>query len=123
MKIETRTIGDVTVLRPKGMFVGGDETDELAAQLDVLLKSGVRKLVLNCGGIAHVSSIPLGVLAVAAVRYRKAGADIKVCAVDQRLDALLAITKLCLIFEPYDKEEEAVESFRGTQAVPSAPDA
>ena len=40
MSLDVRTVGDVTVLTPKGMLLGGKETDELQAKIRELTEAG-----------------------------------------------------------------------------------
>ena len=45
MSLEVRTSGDVTILAPKGMLLGGKETDELQSKIKELAEAGNRKLL------------------------------------------------------------------------------
>jgi anti-sigma B factor antagonist len=112
MSLDVRTVGDVTILTPKGMLLGGKETDELQAKIKELAEAGNRKLLINLGQTTFMNSVSLGVLIAGHATYTKRDAKLKLCAVDKKIQSILVVTKLSLVFETYDTEDEAVTSFK-----------
>ena len=86
--------GKIQVLKLKGNFVGGDETDELQSTIKKLSEEGNLKLVIS----AHAN-------------YTKREGKVKLCQLNKNLENLFVITKLSLIFDTYPSEMEAVASF------------
>ena len=112
MSLEVRTAGDVTILTPKGMLLGGKETDELQAKIKELAEAGNRKLLINLGQTTFMNSVSLGVLIAGHANYSKLDAKLKLCAVDKKIQSIFVVTKLSLVFEVYDEEAEAIASFK-----------
>jgi anti-sigma B factor antagonist len=106
-----RTVGSVVVLYPKGYLTGGEETDEMEQRIKALSESGNKHLVVNLAETQHLNSTALGVLISAHSNYAKRGANMKLCAVDKRIENIFVITKLSLVFDVYATEEQAIASF------------
>ena len=111
MSLEVRTSGDVTLLTPKGMLLGGKETDELQAKIKELSEAGNRKLLINLGQTTFMNSVSLGVLIGGHSSYAKRDAQMKLCAVDKKIQNIFVVTKLSLVFDVYETEKEAIKSF------------
>ena len=112
MSLDVRTSGDVTILTPKGMLLGGKETDELQAKIKELSEAGNRRLLINLGNTTFMNSVSLGVLIAGHSNYAKRDARMKLCAVDKKIQNIFVVTKLSLVFEVYYTEEEALKSFK-----------
>ena len=112
MSLEVRTSGDVTILVPKGMLMGTKETDELKAKMQELSDAGNQKLLINLGRTTFMNSVSLGVLIEGHTKYAKRGAHLKLCQVDKKIQSIFIVTKLSLVFEAYETEEEAIASFK-----------
>ena len=112
MSLDVRTVGDVTVLTPKGMLLGGKETDELQAKIRELSEAGNKKLLINLGQTTFMNSVSLGVLIAGHSNYAKRSAQMKLCAVDKKIQNIFVVTKLSLVFDVYDTEAQALASFK-----------
>ena len=112
MSLEVRTSGDVTVLTPKGMLLGGKETDELQAKIKELSEAGNRKLLINLGQTTFMNSVSLGVLIGGHSSYAKRDAQMKLCAVDKKIQNIFVVTKLSLVFDVYESCDDAIKSFK-----------
>jgi len=109
--MKERTAGSVTILAPKGYLTGGDETDELEQRITALGEAGNKHLVINLGETQHLNSTALGVLIKAHSNYVRRGGQMKLCAVDKRIENIFVVTKLSLVFDVYPTEEQAIASF------------
>lgn len=101
----------ISVIAPKGNFVGGDETDELRDTIKKLSDEGNKKLVIDLGEVLYLNSTALGVLISSHANYSKREGKIKLCQLNKNLENLFVITKLALIFDSYPTQEEAIQSF------------
>ncbi len=106
-----RTVGTITILAPKGYLTGGDETDELEQKIKALSEAGNKHLVINLSETQHLNSTALGVLISAHSNYVRRGGQMKLCAVDKRIENIFVITKLSMVFDSYATEELAIASF------------
>lgn len=117
MQITERTDGDVTILAVKGRLVLGDGDDSFVNAVNRLAYSGRTKIVLNLDDVTYIDSAGLGVLVSKYVTLRNRGGNLKVCNIHRRSFEVLTITRLLTVFESFDSEAQAVESF----SVSSAP--
>ena len=115
--MKTRQVGPIAVLAPKGYLTGGDETDELQQSIQQLADSGNKALIVNLGDTQHLNSTALGVLIQAHTNYVRRGGQMKLCAVDKKIENIFVITKLSLVFDVYRNEELAIASFADAKPV------
>ena len=112
--MEIRNVEDVAILTPKGLLLGGRETDELEAEIRELDGQGNEKLLIDLSQTTFMSSMGMACLFLAHAKYIKRGARVKLCSVDRKIKALFALVKLTLIYgaDLHDTQDEALASFR-----------
>jgi anti-sigma B factor antagonist len=101
----------VMVVTCKGRLVLGDELGILREQVKALMPQ-TRQIVLDLGDVAYIDSSGLGTLVGLYTTGKAVGCDIKLARLNNRVKDLLQITKLLTVFEAYDEESKAVESWR-----------
>ena len=111
MTIQERVVGAVTVLDLSGKLVLGDGDMLLKDKIHSLVFQGRKQIILNLGGVSYVDSSGLGALVASFVTAKNNGGQIKLVSLTKRLQDLLSIAKLLTVFEAYDSEEEAINSF------------
>src|SRR5262245_26126660 len=111
MTIQERVVGSVTVLDLSGKLILGDGDTLLKDKIHSLVFQGRRQIILNMGGVSYVDSSGLGALVASSVTAKNNGAQIKLVSLTKRLQDLLAIAKLLTVFDCYDSDEEATNSF------------
>src|SRR5580700_3131983 len=111
LKLETRNVGGVTVVDCNGRIVFGEESALLRDTLKKLIAEN-SKIILNLSGVTYIDSGGLGTLVALYTTAHNAGGSVKLANLTQRVGDLLQVTKLLTIFEVYDTEEEAIQSFR-----------
>jgi anti-sigma B factor antagonist len=111
LKITTRDVDGITIVMCNGRVVFGEESSELREKIKSLLAQN-KKLVLNLGGVSYIDSGGLGILVSLYTSARAAGGNIKLANLTQRVGDLLQITKLLTVFEVYDGEQKAIDSFK-----------
>jgi anti-sigma B factor antagonist len=74
------------------------------------------QIILNLGGISYIDSGGLGTLVALYTTAHNAGGSVKLVNLTQRVGDLLQVTKLLTVFEVYDSEEKALESFKAGAA-------
>lgn len=111
MKINHREENGVVVIEPKGKIMGGPESTELHDLLHDMIDGGKLKVVIDLGKVDWMNSTGLGLLISGLTTLRKAGGELRLANVTDKIESLLAITKLITVFKAYDSVEEAVNSF------------
>jgi len=111
LKLSTRIVDGIAVLDCAGRIVFGDESSLLRDVARKLINEN-KRTVLNLSGVNYIDSGGLGTLVSLYTTAHKAGGSIKLANLTERVGDLLQITKLLTVFEVYDSEEKALESYR-----------
>lgn len=117
MRMEQRTVNEVSVVRIHGDILLNAEGPDLAEQVRNLLDQDFRHIVLNMGDVRYVDSGGVGELVESFTAARNRGGAVKLSGVTKRLNDLLVIAKLLNVFECFDTEAEAIASFTAPSAV------
>ena len=112
MQIETRSVGDVTILDLKGKMTLGEGDEALKDRINTLVAEGHKKLVLNLEGVPYIDSAGLGEIVRTYTTVSRQGGNLKLVNLTKRITDLLSITKLLTVFETFDSEPEAISSFQ-----------
>jgi anti-sigma B factor antagonist len=111
LRINTRTIDGVLIVDCHGRLVFGEESANLRDTVKKLINEN-KNIVLNLSGVSYIDSGGLGTLVALYTSAQTNGGKIKLASLTPRVGDLLQVTKLVTIFEVYDNEEQAVQSFR-----------
>ncbi len=112
MKIKRHEVDGITVFDVTGEMYGGAENMELVNMVTELAKEKKLDLLVNLSKVKWISSTGLGILVSARSRYSKEGGMIKLCQPNDRVLGILQVTRLNMIFDVYQNEEEAIASFK-----------
>lgn len=112
MTIDTRTSNGVTILDIHGKITIGEGSAEIRNKVRDLLQAGRKHILLNLGDVSYVDSSGIGELVSSYTTVTNQGGDLKLLNLTRKLRELLAITKLLTVFDSYDDEKEAIESFQ-----------
>jgi anti-sigma B factor antagonist len=116
LKLIVRTVDEVVVVDCSGRIVFGEESADLRDTVKMVITQS-KRIILNLAGVTYIDSGGLGTLVALYTTARNNGSSIKLANLTQRVGDLLQVTKLVTIFDVYDSEEKALESFRkGTAA-------
>ncbi len=111
LEIEQREKEGVVVLDVKGGLVVGDPASALREKLRQLLADKRHNVVLNLAGVDYIDSTGLGAMVVCFTSLRKAAGKLVLLNLNRRQIELLVLTKLSTVFEIFDDEQAAVNSF------------
>jgi anti-sigma B factor antagonist len=107
LRLESRPVGDVLVIRCHGRIVAGNEVFTLHAQVgDSLAKYG--DVVLQLDQVEFVDSSGLGALVRLMQAARAKGGDLKLSGLPAKVRKTMEMTHLLPQFEVYDLVEEAI---------------
>jgi anti-sigma B factor antagonist len=111
MAIRRREVRTITVLYPKGNFFGDTETDELEKTLMDEAAQGNLRLLVNMAECQALNSTAIGVLMRAYANYKSRGGEVKLCGLGKKLHDLFVMTKLIMVFDHHETEEQALAAF------------
>ena len=111
MDISERTSGNVTIVDLNGKLTLGEATQRLHDKVNSLVQQGRKSIVLNLADVASVDSGGLGELVRTLTTMQKHGGSLKVANLPKRIQDLLVMTRLVTVFDTYDDEKAAVQSF------------
>jgi len=111
MKIEKRKKGEVTIFDLKGKILIGEGIDDLREAINNAIQAGDRNLILNFEGVPYLDSTGLGEVVRSYTSVKKEGGMVKIINLTQKVHDLLSVTKLITVFETYEDEDKAVNSF------------
>ncbi len=111
LRLNTRIVDDVLIVDCSGRIVFGEETSELRDTVKNLIAQN-KRIILNLSGVNYIDSGGLGTLVALYTTARGAGGSIKLAKLTERVGDLLQVTKLLTVFEVYDSEGAALESFK-----------
>lgn len=111
LEIGEREREGITVLDLKGRITVGDEASGLRDKISELIQKNSRNIVLNLAGVDYIDSTGLGALVICATTLRKNGGNVKLVNLNRRNIELLVMTKLATVFEIFNDEQDAVNSF------------
>ncbi len=112
LDIKERQAGDVTVLDMDGKITIGEGSVALRSAVRRLLEEGKKKILLNLGGVGYIDSSGIGELVSSYTAINKEQGQLKLLNLTQKLQDLLAITKLLTVFDVYENESDALNSYK-----------
>jgi len=110
--IEERSVGRVTVLDLVGKLTIDQGAQRIKDKVNSLIAQGRTQIVLNLKEVPYIDSGGLGQLVASYGSVKKASGIMKLLNVNSRNHDLLSITRLVTIFDSFDSEAEAVQSFQ-----------
>jgi anti-sigma B factor antagonist len=111
MQITEREREGIVVLDCVGQLVAGESTGTMRERLNQLIGSGKTRLILNLSGVTYIDSSGLGALVMCFSTARRAGGMMKLLNLSRRTLELIVLTRLETVFEAFDDEQSAVNSF------------
>src|ERR1700754_1448823 len=103
--------GDVTILDLNGKITIGEGSVALRNAVRRLLGEGKKNILLNLAGVSYLDSSGIGELVSSFTAVNKEGGQLKLLNLTQKIQDLLAITKLLTVFDTFDDEPSALASF------------
>jgi anti-sigma B factor antagonist len=111
LTITKREVGGVVILDLVGSIHIGEGNIDLHRTLRSLIEQDERHVVLNLANVKSIDSSGLGELVAGYTTLEKNGGELKLLKLTERVKELMMITKLLTVFDSYEDETMAVESF------------
>jgi anti-sigma B factor antagonist len=111
LEIEQKEIEGIVILELHGRLVVGTESTDFRRKITALISEDRKSIILDMKHVDYIDSTGLGTLVVAHTQLQKAGGSVKLLNVSNRNVQLLILTKLSTVFEMFDQEQSAINSF------------
>ncbi len=112
LMMESRTIGDVTVVTT-GPELNAHVAPGARQFLEDLINSGALHIVVDLSPLSFIDSAGLGSLISALKTARARGGDVRLCCLRQEVQTIFELTRLSRVFRTYADRDAAVTSFPG----------
>ena len=110
MKITQREVEGIVVLDLNGKLTGGPDAETFREVFKSLVDQDKKKIAVNLEKVSWINSTGLGILISGYTSVRRAGGDLVVMHASDRIESILYVTKLNLLFKSFENEEEAVKA-------------
>ena len=111
LEIQQREREGIVILDLNGRLVVGEATSGLREKIRELSEAGRHNIIVNLQEVDYIDSTGLGGLVISYTSLKKAGGALKVTNLSRRNIELLVLTKLSTVFEVFNDEQDAVNSF------------
>lgn len=111
LRMTDREVNGVNVIDLEGRIVLGEESNSFRERVKSLLAAGKKKIVLNLANVTYIDSAGLGTLVATFHSARSQGGMLKLANLGTKFKEVLQVTKLMTVFDTYDSEAAAVQSF------------
>ncbi len=111
VKLNTRQVGDVSVVDVAGRITLGEGSSALRDALRGMVTSGHKKILLNMAEVSYIDSSGIGELVSGFTSVTNSGGQLKLLNLTKRVKDLLQITKLYTVFDVHEDEAHAIRSF------------
>ena len=112
LKVTTRQADGVTILDLSGRIILGEPTALLRDTFQDLVTRGQKKVLLNLADVNYIDSSGLGALVSGFTTLTNQQGQLKLLHLTKKVQDLLQITKLLTVFEVFEDEPAALQSFR-----------
>ena len=111
MEIVEQRVGDVTILRLKGRLELDDGDVVLREHVDRLVAQGRVNLVLDMTDVTRMDSAGIGMLVGKYMTVKNRGGTLRLLHLTDRTSRLLHVTRLETVFDIFEQEDLALQSF------------
>jgi anti-sigma B factor antagonist len=99
---------DPAVVALSGNVLGGAEAMEFSRAIGELVRSGVRRVIIDLTDVPLMNSSGLGMLVGASTSLRSAGGSLAVAGANEKIQHLFKMTRLDSVLAHYPTRDEAV---------------
>ncbi|HEX7679391.1 MAG TPA: STAS domain-containing protein [Thermoanaerobaculia bacterium] len=108
MKATTRDVNGIAIIKVDGKITIGAGDQQLR---DVIANANSQKILLDLSGVTTIDSSGIGELVGSYTTVTNKGGKLKLLHLPAKLNELLHVTQLITVFEVYENEQEALDSF------------
>lgn len=112
MKGSFRDVQGVRVLDLSGKITIGVGDVELRRLVEEALASGRNNILVNLKDVTHIDSSGIGELVACFTTVKRRDGSMKLVNLPPKINDILQVTQLITVFDVFDNEQEAIQSFR-----------
>jgi anti-sigma B factor antagonist len=109
--MNSREVDGISIVQLEGRIVLGEESNALREKVKNLMTENKKKVVMNMENVTYIDSAGLGTLVASFHSAKAQGAMLKLSNLGAKFQEVLQVTKLYTVFEVFDNEAAAVQSF------------
>lgn len=111
LSISQRQVDGASIVDLDGKILIGETNRQLHEAIYELIALGKNRVILNLDKVTSIDSSGLGEIVASFSTLAKAGGTLKLVNIPSRVSDIMTVTKLYTVFDVYDSEAEAVNSF------------
>ena len=111
LEIQEREKEGIVILDLAGRLIVGEPCTILRAKVNENVAQGKTRIILNLQNVDFIDSTGLGSMVICFTSLQKAGGTLKLENLNRRNIELLLLTKLTTIFQIFNEEQQAINSF------------
>jgi anti-sigma B factor antagonist len=111
LKMNSREVEGIIIVQMEGRIVLGEESNALREKVKSLMTENKKKVVMNMENVTYIDSAGLGTLVASFHSAKAQGAVLKLSNLGAKFQEVLQVTKLYTVFEVFENETAAVQSF------------
>ncbi|HEX3681159.1 MAG TPA: STAS domain-containing protein [Bryobacteraceae bacterium] len=111
LEVHQREVEGILILDLRGRLILGPDATDLRGTVASLNAQGKNNVIVNLKEVDYIDSTGLGTLVIAHSTFEKAGGAMKLLHLSKRSAELLILTKLSTVFQMFDDEQAAINSF------------
>ena len=111
LELEQRDVEGLVILNLSGRIVAGPDAADLRRTFEHLVSQKKNRIILDLKEVEYIDSTGLGMLVMGHSLAEEAGGTVKLLNISKRSAQLLVLTKLSTVFQIFDDEQAAVNSF------------
>ncbi len=110
MEISLRQREDIPILELRGSLIAGEPCQQLRERVTALRDADPR-VIVDLSQVDYIDSSGLGTLVTCFTLLQRAGGGLRILSPSERDMELMVLTKLATVFQVFDEEQAAVNSF------------
>ena len=111
MNLDIVTQNNLAIVRIVESEINSEKSPEFKTELLRLVTEGYINILVNLGMVSYVDSSGLGALLFGRRQVVPLDGDLKLTCLSDNVMAMIKIAQLDRVFDIFDTEEEAIESF------------
>jgi anti-sigma B factor antagonist len=110
-QLASRKVGDVLVISLSGRIVAGASTDAFRELVENSVELGAAKILVDMSAVTFIDSSGIGELVHAFLRARKAGGQLRLTRLSEKILDLMRMTHLDKVMDIENDEAQALAAF------------